>query len=155
MPMALSLRYRALVWDRTALSAACCQCSMCLATSWSWRKRSRLGMWGSSCTSMAARTWHMVHKGFFLKPLGFLHQEEETHHAQNEVTHNREVSAHLEMIQSDFAFCILEHSFNMPAAECHVQQRFDRCVRGRVGNKVLDLPVQYVCLLYTSPSPRD
>ena len=79
-----------------------------------------------------------------MKSLGCAHEEEETQHAQDKVTLDGAVLTDLEMVHADFTFAILEHPFDVPAAEGHVQQYFERRVRGRVGKKVFQLPIHYV-----------
>src|SRR5208283_3976039 len=144
MPMALSFRYRVFVWARTAFAAARWSYAIFWATFSSWRRRSRLGMCGSSCTSTALRTWQMVHKEFFLKPLRFRREKKKADHAQDEVAHNRAIATDLEMVHADFTFPVLKHPLDVPAIKRHMQHHFGRGVRGRVGEEVLDLPIDHV-----------
>ena len=94
---------------------------------------------------MATRTWRTDHRGFFFpQPLGFLHEEEKTHHAQDKMAHQRQVAPHFEMVKPHLPFSVFEHPFDVPAAEGHVEQDFGGGLLGGVGQKVLYLAAQYV-----------
>jgi len=90
-------------------------------------------MLGSSWASRATRTWRTDHRGFFSQPLGLLHEEQNTHHAQDKMAHQRQVAPHFEMVKSHLSFSVFEHAFDVPAAEGHVQQDFGGGLLGGVG----------------------
>ena len=50
---------------------------------------------------------------------------------------NHAVRAHLEMTQAQFAFFVLQATFDRPAGERHMQQNFQRNTRRRIRQKVL------------------
>ena len=59
-------------------------------------------------------------------------QKQITYTTENQMTADRLVLAHLEVVQPQFPLAVLEHPFDLPAGEGHQEQRFHRRVLGRV-----------------------
>ncbi len=145
MPRSLSCRSRRLRCERAASSLHPGRYwMMCQAFS-RRRVRSRSVMDGSSCTSTASRTWQIVQAGFFFPELlCLLDEEQQAGHRQDQMTHDRHVSADFELVHSQLAFGVLEEPFDVTAAARDEEQGFDGGVLGGVGEEVFHFPGQDV-----------
>jgi len=95
---------------------------------------------------VASRTWHTVNSGFF-PPVGQpeLRQEQMTDARQDQVTHDRAILPHLEVVHAQLRLTVLEQPFDMPAAEGHQQLNLQgRCLGGVAQEELHFVGLQYV-----------
>ena len=102
-------------------------------------RRAVFGKGRDSINAFAARwTWYSVISGFFSpQPVRLPRQKQVAHLSEKQMPTQRLIVADLEMAQTQFAFFVLQATFDRPAGEPHVQQNLQRNARRRIGQKVL------------------
>ena len=154
MPRDRSRRSRLFRCERAARRRWFWWYSIVSATFLSRRVRSRGDISGSSCASTANRTWWALHHRFFFpKPSGLPGQEQQAHHAQDQMAHQGKIAADLEVVKAHLHLGVPVDLLDVAAAESQMQKKARVGVFGRVGQEVFDLALQDVAR-HDQPSRR-
>jgi hypothetical protein len=126
--------------ERLAAALRACVMANCAAIdSARWREQRPPTIQTGISDRVSSRTWQMVNSGFF-PPMGQpkLRQKQMTDARQDQVTHNRGILAHLEMVHTQFRLAILEQPLDPPSAEGYQQKNLGRRRLWRVAQEKLD-----------------
>src|ERR1700728_236624 len=141
MPIVWSLPMVVLVWLLRASAMRCWVLVILLATWSSQRSVADASVIHHERISAAKAecNWQTVRFGFFPPFLSHLGQEQVAHHRQHQMAFQSDVASALVLVQADFAFLVLEASFDTPARQGHQQQLAGTGFLGRVTEEKLEL----------------